>query len=324
MDALLSSPLGALGWAAPFQAASFATRNGAIVHGDAFQWLASLPADSLSGLVFDPPYSAKEYDAADMKGFDGSGGGTWRTPPAFDGLQRTPVPRFTALSQKSTAYIHDFFRDLAAAALPALRPGAHVVMASNVLLSLPVFGAMVAGGLEFRGQLIRVVSTLRGGDRPRYAEEEFSDTNTMPRGAHEPWGIFRKPLPPGATVRDCLREYGTGALRRRRDGTPLADMIQSERTPQKERALAGHPNQKPQAFLREIVWSALPLGSGVLADPFMGSGSTVAAADALGYTCIGVERSAEFFDMARSAIPRLATIKDAAACHPMLDLPPPA
>ena len=41
-------------------------------------------------------------------------------------------------------------------------------------------------------------------------------------------------------------------------------------------------------------------------DPFAGSGSTLAAAEALGYTAIGVEKDAEYFRMACEAIPALA------------------
>ena len=44
----------------------------------------------------------------------------------------------------------------------------------------------------------------------------------------------------------------------------------------------------------------------VIADPFMGSGSTVAAAEALGLSCVGVERYQDYFDMAKKAVPTLA------------------
>jgi site-specific DNA-methyltransferase (adenine-specific) len=40
----------------------------------------------------------------------------------------------------------------------------------------------------------------------------------------------------------------------------------------------------------------------------MGSGSTIAAAEALEYTSIGVERFADYFDMSLSAVPKLAAL----------------
>ncbi len=69
------------------------------------------------------------------------------------------------------------------------------------------------------------------------------------------------------------------------------------------------PSLKPQSFLRRLVYAALPLGQGVVADPFMGSGSTIAACEALHLQGIGVERQREYFEMAKQAIPRLKKLE---------------
>lgn len=281
----------------------------AIVQADAFEWLSSLPPNSLDGLVFDPPYGVKEYELNEIEKMVSGGAGIWRIPPSFDGSTRAPLPRFTALDVKERANIQRFFRDLATVALPALKPGGHVFMASNAFLSQLVFTAMIEGGFEFRTEIVRLVQTLRGGDRPKLGEAEFPDVCSLPRGGYEPWGLFRKPMPPKMTVRECLRTYGTGGLRRRVDGNPFNDVIPSERTPRRERDIAPHPSLKPQSLMRQIVRAVLPLGTGVLADPFMGSGSTIAAAEAIGYQCIGVERYDDYFTMAAEAIPRLAAMK---------------
>jgi site-specific DNA-methyltransferase (adenine-specific) len=171
-----------------------------------------------------------------------------------------------------------------------------------------VFQALIDGGLEYRGTIIRLVRTLRGGDRPKNAEEQFDEVCSMPRGCYEPWGLFRKPLLKGMRVSDCLKQFGTGGLRRKPDGNPFEDVIASERTTQKERKIVSHPSLKPQSFLRKIVYASLPLGSGVIVDPFMGSGSTIAAAEALGYRGIGVERYKKYFDSSQSAISKLASL----------------
>jgi site-specific DNA-methyltransferase (adenine-specific) len=185
-------------------------------------------------------------------------------------------------------------------------PGGHIFIASNAFLSQLVFSALVESGLEFRGELIRLVRTFRGGDRPKNAEEEFPEVCTMPRSSYEPWGIFRKPLPDGMKVSDCLRIYGTGGLRRLNAEQPFADVIVSERTPRHEREIADHPSIKPQSFLRQVVRASLPLGKGVILDPFMGSGSTIAAAEAQGFQSVGVERFIDYFEMGKRAIPQLA------------------
>jgi site-specific DNA-methyltransferase (adenine-specific) len=259
--------------------------------------------------VTDPPYGVKEYDFDHLSKRANGNGGICRIPPAFDGHARAPLPRFTALNPKERSALRRFFVEWARVAVHALRPGGHVFIASNAFLSQLVFSALIEGGLEFRGELIRLVRTLRGGDRPKNAEEEFPDVSSLPRGCYEPWGLLRKPLPPGMKVSDCLREYGTGGLRRRPDGLPFGDVIASERTPQLERAIADHPSLKPQSLLRQLVHAALPLGEGVIADPFMGSGSTVAAAEAIGVACIAVERHADYYELALTAIPRLAALR---------------
>lgn len=276
------------------------------VHADCFEWLSAVPANSLHAIVTDPPYGVKEYHFDQIEKRANGNGGIWRIPPSFDGHKRAPLPRFTALNQNERNDMSRFFLEWARAAVHALRPGAHVFIASNAFLSQLVFSSLVAGGLEFRGELIRLVRTFRGGDRPKNAEDLYPDVCSLPRSNYEPWGIFRKPLPRNMKVSDCLAEYQTGALRRTRADKPFSDVIESERTPRRERAIANHPSLKPQSFLRQVVYASLPLGEGVVADPFMGSGSTVAAAEALGFQAIGVERYYDYFLMSQTAIPTLA------------------
>ena len=277
------------------------------IHADCFEWLGRVPENSLHAIVTDPPYGVKEFEDEQLEK-RGKTGGIWRIPPSFDGCVRAPLPRFTALNKKEREALRVFFVEWSKLVTRAMRPGGHVFVASSTFLSQMVFQAIVEGGMEFRGELIRLVRTLRGGDRPKNAEEEFPDVSSMPKGCYEPWGIFRKPMG-NLKVSDCLREWQTGGLRRTPEGKPFMDVILSERTPQRERKLANHPSIKPQSLLRQLVHTALPLGVGVVADPFMGSGSTIAACEAVGVQGIGVERYAEFFDLATKAIPRLATLK---------------
>lgn len=279
-----------------------------VVHADCFEWLSRLPEGSLHAIVTDPPYGVKEFELEQIEKRAAGKGGIWRIPPSFDGAARSPLPRFTALNRKQRETLREFFVLWARVVVSAVRPGAHVFLASNAFLSQLVFSAVAEGGLEFRGEVIRLVQTLRGGDRPKNAEKEFPGVSSMPRGGYEPWGIFRRPIPPGMKVSDCLREYGTGGLRRKPDGGPFSDVIVGERTPRRERAVSDHPSLKPQSLLRQLVHAVLPLGEGIVADPFMGSGSTVAAAEAVGVTCVGVERHEAYYESASSVIPRLAAL----------------
>lgn len=68
------------------------------------------------------------------------------------------------------------------------------------------------------------------------------------------------------------------------------------------------PSLKPQALLRKLVYAALPLGEGVVCDPFMGSGSTLAAANAMGINAVGVERRKQDVDQCKEVITKLAAL----------------
>ena len=278
------------------------------IHADCFDWLHEVPESSIHAIVTDPPYGVKEYLPEQLEKRANGSGGVWRIPPSFDGHMRSPLPRFTALSAEEREDVGRFFLEWGALAMRALRPGGHIFIASNTFLSQLVFSALARSGLEFRGEFIRLVRTLRGGDRPKNAEMEFPDVCSMPRGCYEPWGIFRKPLPAKMTVAECLRTYQTGGIRRLTDGTPFPDVFESERTPRLEKDISNHPSLKPQSLMRHLVRAALPLGEGIIVDPFMGGGATVAAAASLGLHCIGIEREHGYYAAACRAIPLLAML----------------
>jgi site-specific DNA-methyltransferase (adenine-specific) len=152
-----------------------------------------------------------------------------------------------------------------------------------------------------------VIHTLRGGDRPKNAHQEFPHISVMPKSCWEPWGLFRKPCQ--GRVQDNLRRWRTGGLRRISDDEPFKDLIYSSPARGRERGLAPHPALKPQHFLRQLVRAALPFGEGVLLDPFAGSGSTLAAALACGLHSVGIESDAEYHHLALAAIPALAALR---------------
>ncbi len=277
-----------------------------VVGGDCFDWMQRQSANSIHAIVTDPPYGLKEYTAKEKTKLRRGHGGVWRLPPALDGSVRRPLPRFTVLNDSEVQQLVEFFNKWAALAMRVLVPGGHVFIAANPLFSHLVYAALIESGFQKRGEIIRLVQTLRGGDRPKNAHDEFRDVTVMPRSCWEPWGLFRKPCE--GRVQDNLRKWKTGGLRRISAEQPFFDVIRSSPTRSGERDIAPHPALKPQAFMRQIVRAALPLGEGVVLDPFMGAGSTIAAACAVGYASVGVENDAEFLAMAESAIPRLAAL----------------
>lgn len=292
---------GILTWAEPFRFG-----DATLVHGDCFDWLAARPDNSIHAVVTDPPYGLQEYTPTEQRKLRSGRGGVWRIPPSFDGHTRSPLPRFTTLNDGQRAHLREFFLTWTRLLIPKLVPGANVMVASNPLLSHIVAAAMADAGLERRGDIVRLVMTMRGGDRPKGAHEEFAGVSVLPRSMWEPWVLFRKPVE--GRVQDNLRKWRTGGFRRKSDQSPFGDVIRSAPTRRVEKEIAPHPNLKPQALLRQLVRSSLPLGEGVVVDPFAGSGSTLAAAEAVGYASVGIEKDPYYFRMAADAIPALAQI----------------
>ncbi len=278
-----------------------------IFNADAFDWLRLQRANSFQAVVTDPPFGVIEYTPKELNKRRNGRGGIWRQPNAFDGAHRQAMPRFTILDDHDRMGVLAFHLRLAPELFRVLTPGAHVLLASQCLVSHLVAQAFCMAGFEARGQLIRVVKTLRGGDRPKFGDKQYREVSVIPRSCFEPWLLFRKPCE--GRVVETLKRYGTGALRRPSENTPFADLVEVPPARSRERSLANHPSLKPQALMRLLVRASLPLGKGIVLDPFMGAGSTIAAAKHLGLRSVGVESDYHYFTMARAAIPKLAELE---------------
>lgn len=107
---------------------------------------------------------------------------------------------------------------------------------------------------------------------------------------------------------DDLRHQTAGECTDRKDGsaglTPYAGAGRSGggRNP--------HPTVKPVNLMRWLVWLVTPPG-GVVLDPFLGSGTTGMAAVVDGYTFIGIEKEAEYLQVADARI--AATVREVSA-----------
>lgn len=279
---------------------SFAT-----IHADCLRWLSDRADCSLHAVCTDPPYGLIEFTPDQVAKLRAGKGGVWRIPPRMNGSEREPLPRFTILTDEQKRDIEKFFSRWGSNLQRPLRPGGHVLIASNPTLQMHVQRGMAEAGYELRAVIIRMYHGFRGGDRPKNAETDFPSVCVTPRGNYEPWILFRKPISE-KTVAQNLRKWGTGGLRMLAGNRPLPDVIPSSRTPQAERQIAQHPSLKPQYLLRILVRSLLPLEDGLILDPFMGSGSTLAASAAIGYQSIGVEVDESYYKLAVTAIPKLS------------------
>ncbi len=284
-----------------------ATSKYRLLRANSLDWLTSRKTRTIHSVVTDPPFVLREYSKTELEKKRNGHGGLWRIPINYDGCERQPTPRFTGLTTNDLVAIREFHEELASSLFRVLVPGGHIIMASNNLVSHIVVQSLVDAGFELRGQIAREVKTLRGGDRPKGAHHKFVEVSSSPRVSWEPWIIARKPCE--GTVRENLERWGTGALRRPAKNTPFRDLIESHPAKKIERVIAPHPSLKPQSFMRQIVRASLPLARGVVLDPFMGSGATIAAALALNLRAIGIEVNSTYYTMAKRAILRLSELE---------------
>jgi site-specific DNA-methyltransferase (adenine-specific) len=220
-----------------------------LFHADCFHWLRERQPGSLHAVCTDPPYGILEFTEKEIAKLRAGRGGVWRLPPTIGGSNRgggggggggrpppggarprDPLPRFTILTDAQKNQLKLFFRDWGSLLLPALVPGAHVCVAGHPMLQPLVQVAMADAGFEIRPALMRLYFSFRGGDRPKNAEQEFPEVCVTPKGAYEPWMLFRKPISE-RTVAENLRRWKTGGLRRLNLDRPLPDAIPSGRTP---------------------------------------------------------------------------------------------
>ena len=87
-------------------------------------------AESVHGVVTDPPYGVVEYQSDQLAKRQAGSGGVWRVPPALDGHVRKPVPRFTTLTPEQLDQLSIFFAELGRNLVRVLVPGAHVFLAN--------------------------------------------------------------------------------------------------------------------------------------------------------------------------------------------------
>src|SRR5579863_55752 len=99
--------------------------------GDCLEWMDSRPSNSVHAVVTDPPYGLKEYTQEEKEKLRKGKGGIWRIPPSYDGCTRSPLPRFTVLSEGELTDLRSFFSEFAKRVSRILVPGGHVFIATN-------------------------------------------------------------------------------------------------------------------------------------------------------------------------------------------------
>jgi hypothetical protein len=84
---------------------------------DCLEWMDRHTGIRVHAIVTDPPYGLKEYSPDEKRKLRNGRGGVWRIPPSYDGCKRSPVPRFTVLTESDLSGLKAFFVAFAARAL---------------------------------------------------------------------------------------------------------------------------------------------------------------------------------------------------------------
>jgi site-specific DNA-methyltransferase (adenine-specific) len=186
-------------------------------------------------------------------------------------------------------------------------------------------GAINVDGCRIAGEPVPVMATNGGckmafTDRPQEVHRVSMSTagrwpaNVCHDGSDEVLEAFAKFAAPGqqGRARTDGSEQGNGvygALRHvtnmpepRGDTGTAARFFYEAKASKAERGAGNtHPTVKPLALMRWLCRLVTPPGGTVL-DPFLGSGSTAIAACQEGFSCIGIEQSAEYMTIARARI----------------------
>jgi len=80
---------------------------------------------SIHAIVTDPPYGFREYTKGEQQKLRRGRGGVWRIPPKLNGHVRSPLPRFTVLTERDLEKLEALMTAFAWAALRVLVPGLH-------------------------------------------------------------------------------------------------------------------------------------------------------------------------------------------------------
>ena len=121
-----------------------------------------------------------------------------------------------------------------------------------------------------------------------------SRTETNPNGGRWPANLYHCPK-----ASRSEREAGCGGL----NGSAWNDGRQAPADHPRLRGATergnSHPTVKPLTLFRWLVKLCTPPGGWIL-DPFLGSGTTLLAAEREGFRCVGVEMNPEYCEIARA------------------------
>lgn len=234
-----------------------------IYHGEAVDVMRSLPASSVDVMLTDPPYSSGGMFRSDRVQSDPADKYRGWSQNA-DGGSRKPVAEYGSFGGDNLdqwAWIR-WVAGWSRCARQLVRPGGHGFMFTDWRQLPAATDAAQFGGWVWQG----ITVWDKGVGRPMK-------------------GRFRNHLE--------YMVWMTNGQGDRSDMYPSA-LISVPTVSSGERE---HVTQKPVALLSQVL-AVMPEGKMIVLDPFMGSGSTLASAKAMGHKAIGIELDERYCEIA--------------------------
>jgi len=298
-----------------------------IEHSDALDWLKSLPDNSVGLILTDPPYGldglGRDWKSSEMK----TGGRR-----AANSSVATRLPKGMKFDRKQSYDFYEFYVPYAKEAQRILKPGGWFLSFSAARLYHRLCCAVEDQGFEIRDMIAWIYPSGQAKAqsqahfirrRKDFSEEEKEALITelegwktpMLRPTIEPICFAQKPKI-GTFVENWVKHkigyinvsqcLNNGKTPTNTISSEIAEewdslFLVKKSTAKEKGNYNDHPSVKPLDILTHLI-KLLTLEEEIVADPFMGSGSTAVAAKMCNRHYIGCDRDEEYLKIANKRL----------------------
>lgn len=271
-----------------------------IYHGDCLDFIPTLAPNSIDCVLMDPPYFLDTMD------------NNWEPD---EHSKRKPNSHIKKLPHGMKFDIcqgqkfQEFMKETSQALFKVLKPGGFILCFSSPRMYHNAASAIESSGFEIRDQIVWTynISQVKAfkqdhiiANDTKMTDEEKKKLIEMLKNHKTPQlkpmfeslCVGMKPIE-GRFI-DNMKKWGTGLIY-----TPFGvptNVMHFNKPNKEERKNNSHPTVKPIALIEKLLEIFCPAG-GIVLDPFLGSGTTLVAANKLGRVCIGCEINEEYLNI---------------------------
>lgn len=288
--------------------------------GDSIELIKNIEDNSISLIASDIPYgiSYSQWDVLHSN-TNSALGGESKAQKSKSVFKRRgkPLNGWSEADKKIPLEYQQWCASWAPSWLKVLKPGASCFIFAGRRYAHRCIVAMEDAGFTFkdmlswdrghavhRAQRVSSVFNRRHDTKEANIWQGWRLANLRPE--FEPILWFQKPYPIGKTITDNILKYQVGAwnenaIKKYNIGNyePSANIFKVSIDSKSDHGL--HETQKPLALMKLLIELSTVEGQTVL-DPFMGSGTTCAAAKELNRSFIGIEKEKKYFAIAQKRL----------------------